>query len=264
MSGVGVRLDAVSVTRSGRRVLDDVTLEVPAGTVLGVVGPNGAGKSTLLAGIAGTLPVTSGTVWLGERDVATLRLRDIARTVAWMEQHSERDIAMTVEEIVGLGTFPHRERGWSRSHQADAVAGALRAARAEHLSRQAWSGLSGGERQRVSIARALAQRPRVLLLDEPTNHLDVAAQLATLEFVSKLGITVIAALHDLNHAARYCDTVAVLDRGSLDRIGPQREALSSETIARVFGVATSILSHPDDGRAVIALDGHLGETGYRA
>ncbi|WP_297082451.1 ABC transporter ATP-binding protein [uncultured Demequina sp.] len=262
MTGVAVRVDALSVERSGRRVLDGVSLEVPAGTVLGLVGPNGAGKSTLLAAIAGILPAATGTVRLGGSDLAALGRRDIARMVAWMEQHSANDIAMTVDEVVGLGTFPHRGRAWSRAQQADAVAGALSAAGAAHLAGRSWGRLSGGERQRVGIARALAQRPRVLLLDEPTNHLDVSAQLATLECVAGLGITVVAALHDLNHAARYCDAVAVLDGGGLHRIGPPREALSSATIARVFGVATSVLSHPDDGRAVIALDGHLGGAGY--
>ncbi|WP_084105345.1 ABC transporter ATP-binding protein [Demequina sp. NBRC 110056] len=257
MTGAEVRIEGLSVTRAGRRVLDDVSIALDRGAVLGVVGPNGAGKSTLLGALAGILPVSDGQVLLDGRDLATLSRREVARSVAWMEQHSERDIAMTVEEIVGLGTFPHRERGWTRSRQADAVSGALDAAGAAHLTRRAWAQLSGGERQRVSIARALAQRPRVLLLDEPTNHLDVAAQLATLEFVAGLGITVVAALHDLNHAARYCDTVAVLDRGRLDALGDPREALSTETIARVFGVATSVLSHPDDGRAVIALDGQL-------
>jgi iron complex transport system ATP-binding protein len=119
--------------------------------------------------------------------------------------------------------------------------------------------LSGGERQRVHIARALAQEPELLLLDEPTNHLDISAQLSLLSFVRGLGITAIAALHDLNLAASFCDHVLVLSEGRLAAAGPPSDVLTPDVIREVYHVEADVLAHPTSGRPVIAFGAAVGQ-----
>lgn len=251
-----VVVDALTVTRGDRTALSEVSFQASAGEVVGIVGPNGAGKSTLLGTIAGLLPASAGAVTLDGRDIHRMHRRDVAKVVALLEQHTDRAIPLRAIDIVELGLIPHhgmRARADASAHRHEARA-ALRAVGAGHLESRDWSEMSGGERQRVAVARALAQRPSVLLLDEPTNHLDVRAQLETLDFVASLGITVIAALHDLGHAARYCTRVVALDGGRAVAVGHPTEVLTADVIGTVFGVAATVITHPGDGRPVISLD----------
>ena len=249
-----LRIDALSVRRGARLAVADVSLTVAPGSRVALLGPNGAGKSTLLAAIAALVPASTGAVTLAGESVHRLPRRHLARRVALLEQHTDAAIPLTAAQIVELGLLPHH-RSWSRPDDASAQAGAaLASVGAGHLAGRAWSELSGGERQRVSVARALAQRPELLLLDEPTNHLDIRAQLETLRLVRDRGITVIAALHDLNHAAAWATHVAVLDRGRLVAHGTPGEVLTPTLIARVYGITATVFDHPRDGRPVLALD----------
>ena len=152
---------------------------------------------------------------------------------------------------MSLGRIPYRSL-WGTDPDEAAVDRALVSAQADHLAHRAWSALSGGERQRVQIARALAQEPELLLLDEPTNHLDVSAQLSLLAFVRDLGTTTVAALHDLNLAAAFCEHVLVLADGHLAAAGHPREVLTPSPAAAVYGVEADVLEHPRTGRPVIA------------
>ncbi|MDN4475306.1 ABC transporter ATP-binding protein [Demequina sp. SYSU T00192] len=254
-----VTVESLSVTRGHREVLSDVSLSAARGEVVGLLGPNGAGKSTLLAAIAGMLAPAHGSVLLDGRPAHLVPRREVARRVALMEQHPDRDIPLRAIDIVELGLLPFRRplaRGGDAAHRALAHE-ALAQAGAAHLADRPWTALSGGERQRVSVARALAQSPELLLLDEPTNHLDIRAQLDTLSFVAGLGITVVAALHDLDHAARHCTRVVLLSHGRVVAQGAPADVLTPATIAAVYGVRATVLDHPADGRPVIALDGAL-------
>ncbi|MDN4484417.1 ABC transporter ATP-binding protein [Demequina lignilytica] len=249
-----LRIEDLTVHRGGRVAVRGVAFAVPAGARVALLGPNGAGKSTLLAAIAALVPRTSGAVLLDGEPAHRLSRRTLARRVALLEQHADAAIALTAAQIVELGLLPHH-RGHRRPHDAAGQArAALASVGADHLADRDWARLSGGERQRVSVARALAQRPALLLLDEPTNHLDIRAQLETLRLVRSRGITVVAALHDLNHAAAWATHVAVLDHGGLVAFGAPGEVLTPALIARVYGVTATVLDHPGDGRPVLALD----------
>ncbi|MEV7972966.1 putative F420-0 ABC transporter ATP-binding protein [Cellulomonas sp. NPDC089187] len=245
IAGAGVRL-------GGRWVVDGVTATPPPGALTGLLGPNGAGKSTLLRMIAGLLTPETGTVLIDGADVHDLPRRERARRLALLEQESSSTVPLTVREVVELGRIPYRTLWGTDTAASDATERALVAAGAAHLADRSWDALSGGERQRVHIARALAQEPDLLLLDEPTNHLDVAAQLSLLRFVRDLGWTTVAALHDLNLAAAYCDHVLVLSQGVLVAAGDPRDVLTPELVARVYGVDCEVLTHPGTGRPVIA------------
>ncbi|PYF96767.1 iron complex transport system ATP-binding protein [Georgenia satyanarayanai] len=233
VGGLGLRL-------GGTPVLRDVAAQLPPGEVSAVVGPNGSGKSSLLRLLVGALEPEHGTVLLDGRELAELSRRARARELALVEQDSSAPVSLDVLDVVLLGRTPHRPT-WSAdsSDDVDLARQALARTGAAHLEGRDVATLSGGERQRVHLARALAQTPRLLLLDEPTNHLDVAAQLDVLHLAGELaatGVTVLTALHDLNHALEHCAHVVVLDAGRVVAAGPPAEVLTEELVSRVYGV----------------------------
>jgi iron complex transport system ATP-binding protein len=245
VTGRALTANEVSWQVGGTPILRDVSLTCRPGLVTGLLGPNGSGKTTLLHVLAGLRRPSSGQVHLGADDVHRLRTRVRARSIALVEQDATTGVDLTVREVVDLGRIPHRSRlPGSAGEGADAVDRGLRAAQVEHLAHRSWSTLSGGERQRTHLARALAQEPEVLLLDEPTNHLDLRHQLDFLGRVRGLGLTVVAALHDLELAAAYCDDLAVLDGGRLVTHGPAAEVLTRDLVAEVYGVDVTVEPHP--------------------
>ncbi|MFI2752801.1 putative F420-0 ABC transporter ATP-binding protein [Cellulomonas sp. P22] len=249
---------AVSWSAGGHLIIDDVEVAVAPGTLTGLLGPNGSGKSSLLRLVAGVRAPDAGTVRLGDQDLRTLGRRERARRVALVEQESATEVPLTVRDAVLLGRTPHRSR-WAGDSPEDlaVVEHALAAVDADGLAARRLDTLSGGERQRVHLARALAQQPELLLLDEPTNHLDVHAQLVTLGLVRRLadaGTGVLAALHDLNLAAAFCDHVVLLSAGRVVAAGPVDEVLVPGVVDQVYGVATTVLRHPRTGRPVLTFD----------
>jgi iron complex transport system ATP-binding protein len=212
---------AVSWNRGGRLVVDGITLRPRPGETVGLLGPTGSGKSTLLRLLSGAVRPPAGVVTLDDAPLADLSRRDAARAIATVTQHADTAVDITVRDTVALGRIPHRSLfGGNRNDDAEAVADALERTGLTGKADELWHRLSGGERQRVHIARALAQRPRELLLDEPTNHLDIRYQLDLLQLVADLPVTTVVALHDLNLAAMFCDTLVVLKDGRAVAGGP--------------------------------------------
>lgn len=251
-----LQTNAVSFSRNGRMLIDDVDCTVEAGSLTALVGPNGAGKSTLLHLIAAAETPTSGTVELAGSDARTMRRRARARFTALVEQQAETELDLSVRDVVLLGRTPHLSvLGGPGPEDVEIARVALRRAGADALSTRRFQELSGGERQRVLLARALAQEPSLLLMDEPTNHLDIQAQLHTLALMRSLadeGIAVLAALHDLTLAARYADRIIVVDSGRVVAAGTPTDTLTPELIQLVYGVRADVIPHPVDGTPLIA------------
>lgn len=255
-----IELTAHGITwaAQGRTIINDVSLSAPAGKVTGLLGPNGAGKSSLIKVIAGINPPLTGSVGISQQgnasDFLALPRRERARILAVVEQSANTELPLTVLDAVLLGRLPHRALLSSETQSDRDIANqALERTGASHLANRNFNTLSGGERQRVHLARALAQQPQILVLDEPTNHLDIAAQLDTLALVRELahqGITIIAALHDLNLAASTCDQLVLLSRGQVAAAGSPTEVLTPAVINPVYGLQTTIL-HDADGRPVL-------------
>ena len=242
-----IRLDNVAWQVDGRRIVSDICLDFAPGTLTAVVGPNGSGKTTVLHLAAGLRKPAEGEVFLDGEPLARLPARERARQIALVEQHPSTDLYLTVRDVVALGRIPHIG-AWpgARDRAPEAVDEAMAAAAVTDLAARRWPTLSGGERQRVHLARALAQRPRILLLDEPTNHLDLSHQLDFLERVCRLGITVIAVLHDLDLMAAFCRDVAVMHHGRLHSHGAVSDVLTSQLIAHVFQVKAAVLVNDQD------------------
>ncbi|MGB3356853.1 MAG: ABC transporter ATP-binding protein [Mycobacterium sp.] len=242
----------VTWTRSGKVVLDRVSVHPGPGSVLGLLGPNGSGKSSLLRLLAGLDHPDFGRVELHGSLLGSVRRKEVARAVAMVGQHADTELDIRVAEVVRLGRLPHR-RVFGADPDADiAVHDALAATGLDDMGDRLWHSLSGGERQRVQIARALAQRPTELLLDEPTNHLDIAHQLEILSLVRHLDVTAIVALHDLNLAAMFCDQLVVLDAGRVVAAGAPATVLTEQLIAQVYGVQSRVGS--ERGRPFIRFD----------
>ncbi len=221
----------------GAGLTQPVSLTLAPGRVLGVLGPNGAGKSTLLRLIYRFHRPRAGQVRLDGRDIHALPARAVAQRVAAVLQEQPTDFALTVAEIVALGRAPHRRPlAGPSARDAHVVAHALDRLSLRAFAERPFGTLSGGERQRVMIARALAQEPGLIVLDEPTNHLDIRHQLEVLRLVRGLGVTVVAALHDLNLVQGFADDLLVLKSGAPVAAGPVAEVLTPALIARAFDV----------------------------
>lgn len=249
-----VNIDGVGVSYGRDEILADVRLALDSGEFVGVLGPNGSGKSTLLRTVYRAQQPTIGRVLVDGNDVWRLSALEAAQRTAVLTQESHAGFDFTVEEAIEMGRTPHLGP-FARFDTADRhlVDEAIQRTDVGHLRGRRLTHLSGGEKQRVLLARALAQQPRLLVLDEPTNHLDVRHQFDLLELVRGLGITVLAALHDLNLASAYCDRLVVLDRGRVAAEGTPRAVLTTDLIRDVFGVRAFSLTHPATGRMHLAL-----------
>lgn len=234
-------VDSVSLAIDDQPILDRVMLEVQPGEFVGLVGPNGSGKSSLLRTIYRVLRPQAGLISTDDDDVWAMTARDAARRTAVMAQETHAEFDFTVRELVLTGRTPHKglfDR--DTAEDSDIVAQGMAQTGVTHLADRHFATLSGGEKQRVLLARALAQRAKFLVLDEPTNHLDIRYQLELLELVRSLRTTSLAALHDLNLAARYCDRIVVMQAGKVRAAGTPAEVLTPSIIAAAFGVSARI------------------------
>ena len=240
-----IALDDVSVTLDGRRVVEHVSLAVPAGEWLMLIGANGAGKTTLLRAVAG-LVRAEGRVVVGGDEVRRLRRRELARRLAVVPQSPAVPRGMTVAEYVLLGRSPYVPYAGSESRHDVAVArAALSRLDLRAFAERQLASLSGGERQRAILARALAQEARVLVLDEPTTALDAGRQQQVLELVDELRVehelTVLSAMHDLTLAGQYAQRIVLLAQGRVAAEGEPAVVLTVDTIAEHYGAAVRIL-----------------------
>ncbi len=242
---MSIKADNITWKIGAKTVLDRVSFEAPAGKMLGLLGPNGSGKTSLLRLLAGLKRPNSGRIMLEEKDLQRMPRRSIARRVAFVEQHSTTNADLKVIDVVKLGRFPHRSifSGWT-SADDEAVEDALARAGMREKRDDRWQSLSGGEKQRTHIARALAQAPKELILDEPTNHLDIQHQISLMRLIAGLPLTSIIALHDLNHAAMFCDELIVMQHGRIVASGNPEVVLSEDLLRNVFAVEARVETSP--------------------
>ncbi len=250
----GIRLADVTAGYGGAPVVRGVDAAAAPGEWLALIGPNGAGKSTLLKVAAGLVP-SEGRVSIDGVAIDTMSRRRLSRTVAYVPQIPVIPPGTTVSDYVLLGRNPHIGYWRTESHE-DLEVARTEIARLDlaGLADRPIESLSGGERQRAVLARALTQRPAVLLLDEPTTGLDLGHQQQFLESVdelrARLGICVIAAVHDLTLGALYADRLVMLAAGRIVAAGAPREVLTAERVRRVYGADVAML-RDEAGRPIV-------------
>ncbi|WP_423745334.1 ATP-binding cassette domain-containing protein (plasmid) [Haladaptatus sp. SPP-AMP-3] len=262
-----IRIEDVSITLGENEVLDGVSASIDEGRFVGLVGPNGAGKTTLLRATNGVLSPDSGRVVVDDDAIADLSSKAASRRVATVPQDTSLSFDFDVRDVVAMGRNPYRTRfgseiggkaagndGFDGGTGTDVVERAMDRTEVSAFADRSITEVSGGERQRVLLARALAQDTPVLLLDEPTASLDINHQVRTFELVRELvadGKTVVAAIHDLNLAAHYCDELLLLADGSVLADGTPTEVLAEETLREAFDTRAVVSRHPVTGSTYV-------------
>jgi ABC-type cobalamin/Fe3+-siderophores transport system ATPase subunit len=247
-AGLGVRYDR-------RSVIDGLDLSVPPGSFTVIIGPNACGKSTLLRALAGLLPAAAGAVLLDGKDISAYSAKETARRLGLLPQSAVSPEGITVAELVARGRYAHQRllRQWSAADEV-AVTDALRLTDVADLATRPVDELSGGQRQRVWIAMVLAQQTPLILLDEPTTYLDIAHQIEVLNLLHDLngqGRTIVAVLHDLNHAARYASNIIAMQDGRIVAHGPPRTTITAELVTEVFGLPNIVINDPLTGTPLV-------------
>ncbi|WP_407564065.1 ABC transporter ATP-binding protein [Streptomyces sp. 184] len=252
------RLAAENVTLAydSRVVAEHLSVTVPDSSFTVVVGPNACGKSTLLRALARMLKPSTGAVLLDGDAIGTLPARKVARILGLLPQSSVAPDGITVADLVARGRYPHQGllRQWSREDER-VVQESMAATGVVELADRYVDELSGGQRQRVWIAMALAQQTPLLLLDEPTTYLDIQHQIEVLDLCAELhetqGRTLVAVLHDLNHAARYATHLIAMREGRIVAEGHPNEIVDAELVEDVFGLKCQVIDDPETGTPLV-------------
>ncbi|WND38362.1 ABC transporter ATP-binding protein [Streptomyces sp. BB1-1-1] len=252
------RLTAENVTLAydQRVIAEKLSVEIPDNSFTVIVGPNACGKSTLLRALSRMLKPTQGRVLLDGSVIQSMPAKHVARTLGLLPQSSIAPDGITVGDLVGRGRYPHQGilRQWSTEDER-VVQESMAQTGISELAERYVDELSGGQRQRVWIAMALAQQTPLLLLDEPTTYLDIQHQIDVLDLCAELheeqGRTLVAVLHDLNHAARYATHLIALRDGEIIAEGAPKDIVTAELVERVFGLRCQVIDDPETGTPLV-------------
>jgi len=267
-AGASLRADDITMAYDQRVVGEHLSVEIPDGGFTVIIGPNACGKSTLLRALSRLLRPRSGVVHLDGKDIHHQRARDVATRLGLLPQSAVAPAGISVFDLVRRGRYPHQSilSRWSVEDE-DGVRRALAATRMEDLASRQVDELSGGQRQRAWVAMALAQESPILLLDEPTTFLDIAHQISLLDLFADLnhagGRTLVAVLHDINHAARYAEHLVVMSGGRIVARGAPAEVLTEELIADVYGIEATLIEDPVNGGPLV-ITKHRGRSATAA
>lgn len=238
----------LSVGYSDHFILNDLSVAIPDGSFTAIIGPNGCGKSTLLRTLCRLLSPKIGNVFLDQKPISTYPTAEVAKIIAFLPQRTLPPEGISVGELVARGRFPHQGffKQWSRTDEM-AVLQALTDVKMLDFAEKTISQLSGGQCQRVWVAMALAQETPIMLLDEPTTFLDIAHQIDLMELLCELnkkGRTIVAVLHDLNHASRYANNIIAMKNGKIVASGKPSDTLTVELIKTIFDLNSIIIKDP--------------------
>lgn len=226
-----------------RKILDDISLSIGQGEILGILGPNGTGKTTFIKCINRIHEPQEGSIIFQNMDLRSMKHEDVAKLIAYVPQYINNSFSMTVVDAVMMGRLPYAKRSYSEDDKR-IVFDVIRSMELEDFAFRNIRELSGGERQRVFVARALAQNPKMIILDEPTSSLDLHNQLFILRIIEQVAreknITIIMTIHDLNLAAMFCDKILMLKNKKIFAYGSTDEVLTEDNVNTMYKVNTKI------------------------
>ena len=237
-------------------VLRDVSFQITKGEYVALIGSNGTGKSTLIKCVSGLLPLEGGEMQICGKDMRRLKARERARMVAVVPQSYYVDYGFTVEDIVMMGRNPYIDLRHRESKKDREIAErAMELTKTTQFRDRLYNELSGGERQRVILARAITQQPQIILLDEPTSALDLHHQIEVMELIRDLNekeqITVMAVLHDINLASRFCSRIVILKDGKVKADGTPQEVINRDEMEALYDMKLFVKNNPLLGKPEI-------------
>ena len=246
---VTLNVNGVECRYGSVKILSDINIDVKPGCFIGILGPNGSGKTTLLRSISRVLKPHDGSILIDKEDIYSLKPKQVAQKMAVVPQYNDVGFNFSAMEVVLMGRNPHLGDFQMESQKDVEIArNAMELTNTWKFADRPINELSGGEAQRVIIARALAQEPKILLLDEPMSHLDIINQIELMDLVKNLctknSLAVLAVIHDLNMASRYCDIILLLKEGKIFALGPVEEVMTTENILNVFDVDSIVRKNP--------------------
>ncbi|MFS0645186.1 ABC transporter ATP-binding protein [Siminovitchia sp. 179-K 8D1 HS] len=250
ISPIRSRLGAEDVTiqYDHRVIYQNLKIEIPDQSFTVIIGPNACGKSTLLRTLSNMIKPSAGHVLLDGKKISTYKSKEVAKKLGLLPQSSTAPDGITVANLVAHGRYPYQNfiQQWTEADE-QAVMTAMELTNTTELGNRLVDELSGGQRQRVWVAMVLAQQTPLLLLDEPTTYLDIAHQIELLELFTELneqGKTLVAVLHDLNHAARYATHLIAMKAGKVIAQGNPANIVTEELIEEVFGLKCKVINDP--------------------
>ncbi|WP_054955366.1 ABC transporter ATP-binding protein [Paenibacillus dakarensis] len=241
-------VEHVTTQYDHRVISENLSLEIPDRSFTVIIGPNACGKSTLLRTLSNLIKPSAGHVLLDGKQISTYKSKEVAKKLGLLPQSSTAPDGITVANLIAYGRYPYQSlfQQWTEEDEK-AVMQAMELTNTTELSGRFVDELSGGQRQRVWVAMVLAQQTPLLLLDEPTTFLDIAHQIELLELFTDLneqGNTLVAVLHDLNHAARYATHLIAMKAGKIIAQGKPSEIVSEELVEEVFGLKCKVIEDP--------------------
>ena len=251
-----LRGEGLTLAYDERVISSDLDVVIPDRSFTVIVGGNGCGKSTLLRALSRMIKPTRGAAYLDGKALASMPSKQVARKLGLLPQSPIAPDGITVADLVARGRHPHQRllRQWSREDER-IVLDAMRATGTDDLAERYVDELSGGQRQRVWVAMALAQQTDILLLDEPITYLDIAYQVEVLDLCADLheqeGYTLVAVLHDLNHACRYGTHLIAMKDGAIVAQGEPARIVTADLVEEVFGLPCEVITDPQSGTPLI-------------
>ena len=256
-----LELRRINASASDVQLLHNIDLDVSAGEILALIGPNGAGKSSLLRAMVGDLSCSSGELLIGGRPIASYKVGQLAKHMAYLPQASDMNFPFESLDVVLMGRIPHStgvETDRSIAYEA------LQTMDVGHLAHRLYTRLSGGERQRVQLARVMSQlwraqdtEHRLLVLDEPCAGLDIAHTQQLMQCLRRMaadGVAIIMVVHDFTLAARNASSIAAINNGNIVKQGSASEVINRLMMKELFQVDASIMPHPKTGYPVVCID----------
>lgn len=241
-------VEDVTTQYDQRVISQNLSIEIPDQSFAVIIGPNACGKSTLLRTLSNLIKPSAGHVLLDGKKISTYKSKEVARKLGLLPQSSTAPDGITVANLVAHGRYPYQNliQQWTEADER-AVLNAMELTNTTELANRYVDELSGGQRQRVWVAMVLAQQTPLLLLDEPTTYLDISHQIELLELFTDLneqGHTLVAVLHDLNHAARYATHLIAMKAGKVIAEGNPADIVTEELVEEVFGLKCRVIEDP--------------------
>lgn len=256
---IKIEMQNASIGYGHKPILEDITLEVLPGQLVGLIGPNGSGKSTIIRSLTRVIPLQRGNIFIGGKNINRISRSEMARILGVVPQVPLLPSAFTAFEVVLMGRNPHLGMFRNESQkEVELTLAAMEKTMTRHLAARRVGELSGGEIQCILIARVLTQETKAILLDEPTANLDIGRQIEILNLIKQLcaekKVAVIAALHDLNLAVQYCDKLVLINKGRVHAQGTPEEVITAANIRDVYGADECVYTHPANGRPAVLIN----------